>query len=212
MELLVSDWLKFKKMFWEKVQNEVFQGLHRNSWIEKHPCHVQFYLSHLWRKSLKARHGYSQGFTNPWYNIALTVALKMSSLGDWINFSNTIKPRITIFDTHIDPGGYMPAKLVSPDLGLILWFIEFELMSIVCDQVSFSITIQPSYICSHFFGPHIVHGGHMSARHLSLDIDLIFIVYWWLCKVCQVPWLPRALVITIRHMIIIFGPCIVIVG
>lgn len=115
--------------------------------------------------------------------LLLWLALKMSSFGDWINFSNTLKPRITIFDPHIDPGGYMPAKLVSPDLGLILWFIEFELMSFVCDQVSFSITIQPCYIYSHFVG-----------------------------SVCQVPWLPRALVITIRHMIIIVGPCIVIVG
>jgi hypothetical protein len=190
MELLVSDWLKFKKMFWEKIQNEVFQGIHRNSWIEKHPCHVQFYLSHLWRKSLKVRHGYNQGFTNPWYNIALTVALKMSSFGDWINFSNTIKPRITIFDPHIDPGGYMPAKLVSPDLGLILWFIEFELMSIVCDQVSFSITIQPSYICSHFFmevtcQPDICHLT-LTSFSLSTDDYVKFVRYrdytelWWL--------------------------------
>jgi hypothetical protein len=190
MELLVSDWLKFKKMFWEKIQNEVFQGIHRNSWIEKHPCHVQFYLSHLWRKSLKVRHGYNQGFTNPWYNIALTVALKMSSFGDWINFSNTIKPRITIFDPHIDPGEYMPAKLVSPDLGLILWFIEFELMSIVCDQVSFSITIQPSYICSHFFmevtcQPDICHLT-LTSFSLSTDDYVKFVRYrdypelWWL--------------------------------
>ena len=104
----------------------------------------------------------------------------MSSFGDWINFSNTLKPRITIFDPHIDPGGYMPAKLVSPDLGLILWFIEFELMSIVCDQVSFSITIQPCYIYSHFVGPHIVHGArgtcqpdicHLTLTSFSLSTD-----------------------------------------
>ena len=195
MELLVSDWLKFKKMFWEKVQNEVFQGLHRNSWIEKHPCHVQFYLSHLWRKSLKVRHGYNQGFTNPWYNIALTVALKMSSFGDWINFSNTIKPRITIFDPHIDPGGTCQLSLCHLTLD---WF--YGLLSLNWCQLFVIRSVSPLpynlAIYAHIFLVHTLFMAvtcqpdicHLTLTSFSLSTDdyVKFVRYrdypelWWL--------------------------------
>ena len=42
------------------------------------------------------------------------------------------------------------------------------------EEDSFSIFIQPSLT---IFGPHIDHGGYMSARHVSPDLDLIFMVY-----------------------------------
>jgi len=43
------------------------------------------------------------------------------------------------------------------------------------DWVSFPISIQPRLT---IFGPHIDRGEYMSARHVSPDLDFIFMVYW----------------------------------
>jgi len=42
------------------------------------------------------------------------------------------------------------------------------------DKVSFFIPMQPRLA---IFGPHIDHGGYMSANHVSPDHDLIFMIY-----------------------------------
>ena len=45
--------------------------------------------------------------------------------------------------------------------------------TIYCDYISFSITIQPRFILNN---THIDHDGYMSAKHMLLDLDLIFMV------------------------------------
>ena len=52
------------------------------------------------------------------FPVAVT-ALTMSSFGDWVSFSITIQPRLTMYGPHIEHGGYMSDGQVSHDLDLI---------------------------------------------------------------------------------------------
>ena len=67
--------------------------------------------------------------------------IKFSCIGHFL-YNHT--HMLTIFDPHIDHGGYMSASHVSPDLDLISWSADLNLAkfsSNFCDSISFSITI-----------------------------------------------------------------------
>jgi hypothetical protein len=84
------------------------------------------------------------------------IAFPMSSFCDLISFSITIQPRFTILGLHIDHGVCISPKHVSPDIDLIFRVYWLKFMSSFCDQISYSITIQPRFT---ILGLQIDHGG-----------------------------------------------------
>lgn len=46
-----------------------------------------------------------------------------SFFGDYISFSITIQPRLTILGSHMDHGVYMSTRHITPDLDLIFSLI-----------------------------------------------------------------------------------------
>ena len=51
--------------------------------------------------------------------IGFHVTALTSFFGDYISFSVTIQPRLTILGSHIDHGVYMSTRHMTPDLDLI---------------------------------------------------------------------------------------------
>jgi hypothetical protein len=54
------------------------------------------------------------------FPVTATAALTISGFRDYISFSITIQPRLTILGPHIDHGGYMSVGHVSHYLALVL--------------------------------------------------------------------------------------------
>lgn len=75
------------------------------------------------------------------------------------------------------------------------------------DLVSFSITMKQTSIT--IFGPNIDQGGYMSVRHVSCDLDFIFMIYCFLFNLRQVFLIKAHFSSAIQTKFTIFGPCIV---
>ena len=77
---------------------------------------------------------------------------------------------------HIDHGGHMLAKHISPDLDLIFMVYDIVIFtSNFLDYVSYFITVPARHT---ILVSYIGHGRYISASHVSPDLDLIFIIYW----------------------------------
>ena len=104
--------------------------------------------------------------------ILLWLALKMSSFGDWINFSNTLKPRITIFDPHIDPGGTCQPSLFHLTLD---WF--YGLLSLNWCQLFVIRSVSPlPYNLAIYTHILLVHTLFME---LEVHVSQTFVTWHW---------------------------------
>ena len=88
----------------------------------------------------------------------------------------------TTFGAHIDHSIYMSARHMSVDLYFLFMVYWFCLIYVFFMLWSVSIAIQSRFT---IFGRHIDYRGYMWAIYVSLDNDLIFMVYW-LLNLCQV--------------------------